>query len=55
MKAFIADAEKAKAEEQYQTKAAHTSMKKGDRADASKVTIDASPAAPAVYETIEAK
>jgi hypothetical protein len=55
VKAFVADAEKAKAEEQYQTKAAHTSMKKGDRADSSKVTIDASPSAPAVYQNVEAK
>jgi len=55
IKAFVADAAKADSERSYDTKAAHTFVKKGYKADSAKVTIEASPSAPAVYETTQTK
>ena len=55
IKAFVADASKAESERSYDTKAAHTFVKKGVHADSAKVTIEASPSAPAVYENYETK
>jgi hypothetical protein len=52
---FMADAAKAKDEASYETKASHTFVKKGVHADSATVTIDPAPAAPAVYQTYEAK
>src|ERR1700733_7451786 len=59
---FMADAAKADSEQSYDTKAAHTTIRKGKRADAAKVMLDVAPTAgpiaapaPAVYETYQGK
>ncbi|HUJ57681.1 MAG TPA: DUF6569 family protein [Kofleriaceae bacterium] len=55
-KAFVEDSDKAAAVESFDTKAAHTYVKKGVRADNAEVRYDDAPAAAApVYRTYEAK
>jgi hypothetical protein len=60
VKSFMADADKAAEQRSYETKAAKTRVKKGERAgkasvDFSADTVEGAKPAPAVYETYQAK
>lgn len=52
---FMDDADKATAEQSYDTKAAKTYVSKGKHADSAKVMYDANPAAAPVYKTYQDK
>jgi len=55
VKTFMEDSDKAKDEEDsYETKAAHTAVKKGRFSAKAKVSVDKKPDAPAVYENYQA-